>query len=138
MTARLAVILLAGLMAFGGLGLAVTNVFGGDDDPGATKPVELRKDDAGGAELVADDDPEPAPPPGDGDRTRGNDGTSAGNNTGDGDRTRGNDGTSAGNNTGDGDVTAGNDGTAGGDNSYVAAPSPGYGGGDSGGGETTG
>ena len=120
MTARLAVILLAGLMAFGGLGLAVTNVFGDDDDQSATKSIELRKDDSGGAELVADDDPEPAPPPGDGDRTRGNDGTGGGANTG------------------DGDATVGNDGTGGGDNSYVAAPSPGYGGGDSGGGGTTG
>ena len=120
MTARLAVILLAGLMAFGGLGLVATNVFGDDDDAAAINPVDLRKDDAGGAELVADDDPEPAPPPGDGDRTRGNDGTSGGNNTG------------------DGDATVGNDGTAGGDNSYVAAPAPGYGGDDSGGGGTTG
>ena len=126
MTARLAVILLAGLMAFGGLGLAVTNVFGDDDETAATKSIELRKDDSGGAELVADDDPEPAPPPGDGDRTRGNDGTSGGNNTGDGDRTRG------------------NDGTSGGDNSYVApaasapAPAPAYGGDDSGGGDSSG
>ena len=138
MTARLAVILLAGLLAFGGLGLAVTNVFGDDDEAAATKSIELRKDDSGSAELVAVDEPEPAPPPGDGDRTRGNDGTSGGNNTGDGDRTRGNDGTSGGNNTGDGDRTVGNDGTGGGDNTYVAAPSPGYGGGDSGGGGTTG
>lgn len=57
---------------------------------------------------------------------------------GDGDNTRGNDGTGGGNNTGDRDATVGNDGTAGGDNSYVAAPSPGYGGGDSGGGGSTG
>ena len=138
MTARLAVILLAGLMAFGGLGLAVVDVFGDDDEPAAMNSIELRKDDAGGAELVADDNPEPAPPPGDGDRTRGSDGTSGGNNTGDGDRTRGNDGTSGGANTGDGDATVGNDGTGGGDNSYVAAPAPGYGGGDSGGGGTSG
>ena len=66
---------------------------------------------------------------GDGDRTRGNDGTRGGNNTGDGDRTRGNDGTRGGDNTGDGDATWGNDGTGGGDNSYVA-PAAG-GGGDS-------
>ena len=118
MTARLAVILLAGLLAFGGLGLAVTNVFGDDDDPGATKSIELRKDDAGGAELVADDDPEPAPPPGDGDRTRGNDGTGGGDNSG------------------DGDATWGNDGTAGGDNSYVA-PAGGGGGGGSYSGDAT-
>ena len=123
MTARLAVIVLAGLLAFGGLGLAVTNVFGDDDDTAAMKSIELRKDDSGGAELVADDDPEPAPPPGDGDRTRGNDGTSGGNNTG------------------DGDATAGNDGSAGGDNSNVApaasAPAGGGGGDDSGGGGAT-
>ena len=152
MTARLAVTLLAGLLAFGGLGLAVTNVLGDDDESAAMKSIELRKDDSGGAELVDDEQPDP----GDGDRTRGNDGTDGGNNTGDGDRTRGNDGTRGGDNTGDGDATVGNDGTrggdntgdgdatvgndgtGGGDNSYVAAPAPGYGGGDSGGGGTTG
>jgi len=152
MTARFAVILLAGLLAFGGLGLAVTNVFGGDDESAAMKSIELRKDDSGGPELVADEEPDPGDGDrtrgddgtdggnntGDGDRTRGNDGTRGGDNTGDGDRTRGNDGTRGGDNTGDGDATVGNDGTGGGDNSYVAAPAPAYGGGDSGGGGTTG
>ncbi len=58
---------------------------------------------------------------------------------GDGDDTKGDDGTGGGDNTGDGDWTGGNDGTGGGDNSYVApAPAPAYGGGgdDSGGGDT--
>ena len=58
---------------------------------------------------------------GDGDNTRGNDGTGGGawngNWQGDGDGTRGNDGTSGGI---DGDNTAGNDGTGGGNNTYVA------------------
>jgi hypothetical protein len=154
MTARLAVTLLATLLAFGGIGIAVTDVFGDDDEAAAMKTIELRKDDAGGAELV--DDEVPTPQPGDGDDTRGDDGTSGGNNTGDGDRTRGddgtrggdntgdrdstrgNDGTRGGDNTGDRDATAGDDGTGGGDNSYVA-PAAVYGGGDdSGGGGTTG
>jgi hypothetical protein len=136
MTARLAVILLATLLAFGGIGIAVTDVFGDDDEAAAMKTIELRKDDAGGAELV--DDEVPTPQPGDGDDTRGDDGTGGGNNTGDGDRTRGDDGTRGGDNTGDRDATAGDDGTDGGDNSYVA-PAAAYGGGDdSGGGGTTG
>ena len=81
---------------------------------------------------------------GDGDDTRGDDGSGGGNNTGDRDSTRGNDGTRGGDNTGDrdshprqrrrprggdntgdGDWTGGNDGTAGGDNSYVAPARPG-------------
>ena len=49
---------------------------------------------------------------GDGDNTRGNDGTSGGNNTGDGDNTRGNDGTSGGNNTGGGGGGGGGGGAA--------------------------
>ena len=43
------------------------------------------------------------------------------NERGDGDGTRGNDGTGGGNNTGDGDGTDGDDGTGGGDNTYVAS-----------------
>jgi hypothetical protein len=149
MTARLAVIALIASFGFGGIGVAFAELFDDDNEAAALDTIELRKDDAGGAELVEDDDPEPQPGDGDatlgddgtgggnntgdGDRTRGNDGTSGGNNTGDGDRTRGNDGTSGGNNTGDGDATLGNDGTRGGDNSYVA---PAGGGGYSGGGDT--
>ena len=67
---------------------------------------------------------------GDGDNTQGNDGTGGGAWSGDGDATRGNDGTSGGI---DGDSTAANDGTGGGDNTYVASYSGG-GGGYSGGG----
>ena len=121
---RLAVLALAAVLALGGLGTA----FAALSDDGAGDPlaqeIELRKDDPG-AELVSEEDDE-----GDGDRTRGDDGTRGGNNTGDGDRTRGDDGTRGGDNTGDGDATWGNDGTGGGDNSYVA-PAAGGGGGDS-------
>jgi hypothetical protein len=148
MTARLTVIALAAILAFGAIGTAFA-LTGGEDDAGAVDTVELRKDDASAEVLVEEDDDGPGDGDstrgddgtrggdntGDGDRTRGNDGTSGGDNTGDGDRTRGNDGTSGGDNTGDGDGTWGNDGTGGGDNPYVA-PAPVYGGGDSGGGTT--
>ena len=133
-TGRLAVLALAAVLAFGGLGTAFA-LDGDDDGPGATQPIELRKDDASAEVLTEEDDGDPEPS-GDGDRTRGDDGTDGGNNTGDGDRTRGNDGTGGGDNTGDGDATWGNDGTGGGDNSYVAPAAPAYGGGDSGGGTT--
>jgi hypothetical protein len=152
-TGRLAVLALAALLAFGGLGTAFA-LDGGDDDPGSAQPIELRKDDASAEVLTEEDDGDPEPT-GDGDRTRGDDGTGGGNNTGDGDRTRGNDGTRGGDNTGDrdatagndgtrggdntgdGDATWGNDGTGGGDNSYVAPAAPAGGGyGDSGGGTT--
>lgn len=74
----------------------------------------VRRDDPADEIVAVEDDEDPT---GDGDRTRGNDGTEGGDNTGDEDRTRGNDGTDGGDNTGDGDATVGNDGTAGGDNS---------------------
>ena len=111
---RLAVVALAAVLALGGFGTAFAALVGGDDDDPRAQAIELRKDDAGDAELVSDDD------------------------EGDGDRTRGDDGTRGGNNTGDGDATWGNDGTGGGDNSYVA-PAAGGGGGDSysGGGDDT-
>ena len=128
---RIAVLALAAVLALGGLGTAFAALAGdGADDPVAQE-IELRKDDPGAELVSADDDDE-----GDGDRTRGDDGTRGGNNTGDGDRTRGNDGTRGGDNTGDGDATWGNDGTGGGDNSYVA-PAPVYGGGDDSGGGTS-
>ena len=133
MTGRLAVLFLAGLLAFGGIGTAFA--LSDDDAPEAVSPVELRKDDASSDVLTEEDDD--GPEPGDGDATRGDDGTRGGDNTGDGDRTRGNDGTRGGDNTGDGDATYGNDGTGGGDNSYVA-PAAGYGGDVSSGGGTTG
>ena len=120
---RLAVIALAAVLAFGGLGTALA-LSGDDDSTAQADPIELRKDDAGDDVLVGEDDDGPE---GDGDSTRGDDGTGGGNHTGDGDSTRGNDGTSGGDNTGDGDSTRGNDGTGGGDNSYVA---PAAGGGD--------
>jgi len=138
---RLAVIALAAVLAFGGLGTALA-LSGDDDSTAQADPIELRKDDAGDDVLVGEDDDGPEGEgdstrgddgtgggnnTGDGDSTRGNDGTSGGDNTGDGDSTRGNDGTRGGDNTGDGDSTRGNDGTGGGDNSYVA---PAAGGGD--------
>ena len=136
MTARLAVIALCAVLALGGLGTAFVALGDDGDDDARAQPIELRKDDAGNAEIAQEE-----PDPGDGDDTRGDDNTAGGNNTGDGDRTRGNDGTRGGNNTGDGDATWGNDGSGGGDNSYVApaAPAPAYGGGgdDSGGGSAT-
>jgi hypothetical protein len=168
MTAKMAVLMLVVVVALGGLGAGFIRTFD-DGDPRAVEPLELRKDDSA-PDLVAEDDDE-----GDGDSTRGDDGTRGGNNTGDGDNTRGNDGTRGGNNTrdgdstwgndatrggdntgdgdstwgndatrggdntGDGDATWGNDGSAGGDNSFVAPADPGYyGGGDSGGGYSTG
>ena len=116
MTAKLAVFTLAVVVALGGLGAAFVRAFD-SDEAGAVGSVELRKDDADAA-LVAEQD--------DDDR-------------GDGDATRGDDGTRGGDDTGDRDATAGNDGTGGGDNTYVAPADPGYyGGGDSGGGYSTG
>ena len=75
--------------------------------------IRRSDDDTGALDAQEDDDPAPTS---DGDSTRGDDGTSGGNNTGDGDSTRGDDGTSGGNSTGDGDSTNGNDGTSGGNN----------------------
>jgi hypothetical protein len=133
MTARMAVITLAVVVALGGLGVGYVNTFD-EGDAQAVDTIDLRKDGNSG-ELVAEQDDDE----GDGDDTRGDDATGGGNNTGDRDSTRGNDGTRGGDNTGDGDATGGNDGTGGGDNSYVAPASPDYGGGDdSGGGYTTG
>jgi hypothetical protein len=114
MTAKMAVLMLAVIVALGGVGAGFIRTFD-DGNASAVEPLELRKDDSG-TELVSEEDDDDA---GDGDATRGDDGTRGGNNTGDGDRTRG------------------NDGTGGGDNSYVAPAGGGYyGGGDSGGGTT--
>ena len=66
---------------------------------GAVASGTRRKDDAGAVEVVEDDEDDT----GDGDRTRGDDGTSGGANTGDGGRTRGDDGTAGGENTRDND-----------------------------------
>jgi len=110
----MAVITLAVVVALGGLGVGYVRTFD-EGSAQAVDSIDLRKDDSG-AELVAEEDDD----------------------EGDGDKTRGNDGTGGGNNTGDGDWTGGNDGTGGGDNSYVAPATPNYGGGgDSGGGYDT-
>jgi hypothetical protein len=146
MTAKLAVFTLAVIVALGGLGAGFIRAFEtGNAD--AVEPVELRKDDSG-ADLAAEEEDDDR---GDGDSTRGDDGTRGGDNTGDRDSTRGNDGTRGGDNTGDrdstrggdntgdGDATFGNDGTAGGDNTYAAPANPSYdGGGESGDGYSTG
>jgi hypothetical protein len=110
MTAKMAVLTLAVIVALGGLGVGFARTF---DEGGAeaVEAVELRKDDSS-PELVPEDDDE-----GDGDSTRGDDGTRGGDNTGDRDATRGDDGTRGGNNTGDRDATRGDDGTRGGEGS---------------------
>jgi hypothetical protein len=132
MTARMAVITLAVVVALGGLGVGYVRTFN-ESDAKAVDSIDLRKDDSS-SDLVAVDDEE-----GDGDSTRGDDGTRGGDNTGDRDSTRGNDGTRGGDNTGDRDSTRGNDGTGGGDNSFVTPATPDYyGGDDSGGGYSTG
>jgi hypothetical protein len=128
MTARLAVLTLAAILAMGGLGIGVAKTLDDDAAAGGVEPIELRKDDSA-PELIAQAD-EDDDPTGDGDRTRGDDGTSGGNNTGDGDRTRGDDGTSGGDNTGDGDRSRGDDGTSGGNNTDGTAGADGTAGGD--------
>ena len=119
---KLAVLLVALVIGAGGVGAALADWR--DSDTGTAIELaadEMRKNENDDeiAAAVSDDD------------------------EGDGDRTRGDDGTNGGNNTGDGDWTAGNDGTGGGDNSYAPAPAPNYGGGggdwsDDGGGGTDG
>src|SRR5215207_8963801 len=79
MTARMAVITLAVVVALGGLGVGYVRTFD-EGSAQAVDSIDLRKDDSG-AELVAEEDDDE----GDGDKTRGNDGTGGGNNTGDGD-----------------------------------------------------
>jgi hypothetical protein len=128
-TGRLAVLIVATALAFGGLGAALADWRAADpgDPIQLAGDIEARKSDA-------DDDAPVARPTadGDGDDTRGDDGTNGGDNTGDGDNTRGDDGTNGGDNTGDGDNTRGDDGTSGGDNTRVS------GGGTSGGGTSGG
>ena len=85
---RIAVVVLAAVLAMGGIGTAFAAIAGDDDDPLRAGAIELRKDDASEeVQGIQDDDPEPEP--GDGDRTRGDDGTAGGDNTGDGDATPG-------------------------------------------------
>jgi hypothetical protein len=136
MSARILIIALCGVVAIGGVGAALAD--DGDEQIGSLDPVDLRKDDSlGDAELV-DDEPNDDPT-GDGDKTRGDDGTSWGHNndhdstaghdgTGggdntDGDNTWGDDGTNWGHNN-DHDSTGGHDGTSGGNNSEYVAPAP--------------
>jgi len=109
----------AGLAMILGLGGVSTFVLS-DDQSNDAQEIQMedegiKRQDQDASEIVAKDDDGDD----DGDDTKGNDGTSGGNNTGDGDNTRGNDGTSGGDNTGDGDNTRGNDGTSGGDNTVV-------------------
>jgi hypothetical protein len=89
----------AGLAMILGLGGVSTFILS-DDQSTETQALQMddegikRQDDDDDDVLAQDDDDD-----GDGDNTRGNDGTSGGNNTGDGDNTRANDGTSGGDNT---------------------------------------
>jgi hypothetical protein len=125
---KLAVIGIALVLAAGGVGAALADR--GTSDAGEVIDLtaqDARKDDVMESLGLVDDDD------GDGDNTRGDDGTSGGDNTGDGDNTRGDDGTNGGDNTGDGDNTRGDDGTSGGDNTGSGA-----GGGDDTGGDDTG
>ena len=111
MIGRFLIFAIIATLLVGSLGAALAD--DGDDKFEALAAVELRKDDAlADAELVDDEDERDR---GDGDKTRGDDGTDGGDNTGDGDGTEGNDGTGHGDNTPDGDDTAGNDGTHDGD-----------------------
>ena len=88
MTARLAVLTLAAIIAMGGLGIGIARTLDDDATAGGVEPIELRKDDSA-PELVAQPGDETTIPSGDGDRTRGDDGTGGGNNTdGDGRRRR--------------------------------------------------
>jgi len=110
---KLAVLALALMLASGGIGAALADWRA--SDPG--EPIDLvgedaRKDDIAESKALVDDDE------GDGDDTRGDDGTNGGDNTRD---VR----------AGDGDSTRGDDGTNGGDNTDVApAPAPAPGGDD--------
>ena len=77
MTARLAVLTLAAIIAMGGLGIGVARTLDDDATAGDVEPVELRKDDSS-PELVAqagDDDDDPS---GDGDAECGCVGTGRG------------------------------------------------------------
>jgi hypothetical protein len=88
-----------------------------DDVVDDLEAIEVPDEPTGdGDDTKGDDGTSGGDNTGDGDATKGDDGTSGGNNTGDGDNTRGDDGTSGGNNTGDGDATKGDDGTSGGNN----------------------
>jgi hypothetical protein len=105
---KLAVIGIALVLAAGGVGAALADR--GTSDAGEVIDLtaqDARKDDVMESLGLVDDDD------GDGDNTRGDDGTSGGDNTGDGDNTRGDDGTSGGDNTGSGagggDDTGGDD-----------------------------
>src|SRR5687767_7674106 len=91
---KLAVLAVALAFASGGIGAALADWRNSDDAGAAVELVsdfDARKNDAADDVAVAEDDDR-----GDGDDTRGDDGTNGGNNTGDGDNTRGNDGTNGG------------------------------------------
>ncbi|HSL64358.1 MAG TPA: hypothetical protein VK874_06825 [Gaiellaceae bacterium] len=113
---KLAVLVVAVGLAFGGIGAAIADWREADagDPVQLAADVDARKNDADDDLAAAGEDDE-----------------------GDGDDTAGDDGTGGGANTGDGDNTAGNDGTGGSANTRVA-PSGDTGGGDSGGGDSGG
>ena len=136
MSVRILIIALCGVVAVAGVSAALAD--GDDEEVASLGAIDLRKDDSSADAELVDDDPDDDPT-GDGDKTRGDDGTRWGHNhnhdstagddgTGggdntDGDATRGDDGTSWGHNH-DRDATGGDDGTGGGDNSEYVAPAP--------------
>ncbi len=107
---RLTASILAAALALSGIGsILVLN-----SQPESVQAIDLtedpairRNDDDGPPVLEAVDDDDDL---GDGDSTRGDDGTDGGDNTGDGDSTRGDDGTDGGDNTGDDTNTGGDTG----------------------------
>lgn len=114
---RIAIGALAALVAVSGYAVASGRLDDTKEARASDDEITLRREElADEVQAVEDDDNT-----GDGDKTKGDDGTNGGNNTGDGDDTNGNDGTNGGNNTytGDGDATNGDDGTSGGANTYT-------------------
>lgn len=102
MTVKMLIAALCGVIAVAGVSAAIAD--DGDDRVGSFDPIDVRKDDSlSGTELVEDDPDDDSS--GDGDKTRGDDGTADGHNH-------------------DGDGTGGDDGTGGGDNSEIAQPAP--------------
>jgi hypothetical protein len=76
MTGKILALTIAGVLAVIGVGTALADLGSSDDSADSAQAIELRKDDADAdAELVDEDDE------GDVDGTRGDDGTSGGNNT---------------------------------------------------------
>ena len=102
MTIKMLIAALCGVIAVAVVSAAVADH--GDDRAGSFDPIEVRKDDSAADTELVDQEPDDDPSR-DGDKTRGDDGTSWGHNH-------------------DRDSTGGDDGTGGGDNSEYVAPAP--------------